>query len=244
MNRLRFQAFTLIEVLVVIGVIAVLAALLFPVFAAAREAGRKATCLSNLRQMSTAWLMYAHDYDEVTPGGAYARFADKKTGNSIDGKRYTPLWTMIPYTKSEAIYVCPTRLGWDFSTTNPAFDTHRPRLGSYASNYELVEISLIQIAEPAREIAFCDSYNPWQNCIHDCPNVTGGGSSFIWDRIGRGCYQGDCAKPTDWHSGGICTAFADGHVKWKPMGGIYYKNWSLDLDPTDPHFDKPITRDW
>ena len=238
------QAFTLIELLAAIAVIALLTALVFPVFTRIREGARKAPCFSNLRQISSAWQMYSQDYDEMTPGGAYARFATAGSGTSVDGKRYTPLWPLLSYTKSEAIFVCPTQLGWDFSTTNAALDTHRPRQGSYASNYELVGISLAKIDDSTRMIAFCDSYNPWQDCIHDCSNVTGSGSSFVWDRIGRGCYQGDCTKPTDWHNGGICSAFSDGHVKWKPLSRIFYKNWALDLSETDLHYDRPITHDW
>jgi len=188
--------------------------------------------------------MYLQDYDDVTPGGAYARFADRLTGQATDGKRYTPLWVMIPYIKTEALFVCPTQVGWNFSTKVPELDTHRPRLGSYATNYELVEISDAQITEPTTYTLFCDSYNPWQNCSHDCPNVAGGGSSFIWDRIGRGCYRGDCKKITGWHNGGISLAFADGHTKWKTLGNIYYKNWVRDLPEDDPHYNRPITLDW
>jgi prepilin-type N-terminal cleavage/methylation domain-containing protein len=237
--------FTLIELLVVIAIIAVLAAVLFPVFAIAREAARRTTCISNMRQMGAAWAMYTQDYDATTPGGAYARFADRVTGHTIDGKRYTPLWVLSAYIKNEAIFVCPTQTGWNFSTTHPALDTHRPRVGSYTSNYELVEIADAQITEPAQLILFCDSYNPWQNCSFGCGSgCTGGCSSFIWDRIGRGCYLGDCSKPTNWHSSGIALAYADGHTKWKPLAGITYRNWVRDLPPDDPHYDRPITRDW
>src|SRR5262245_57150515 len=63
----RKRGFTLIELLVVIAIIAILAAILFPVFARAREQARKATCLSNLRQMGTAVTMYVQDYDETYP---------------------------------------------------------------------------------------------------------------------------------------------------------------------------------
>ena len=61
------QAFTLIELLVVIAIIAILAAILFPVFARAREAARKISCVSNVKQLATATLMYVQDYDETFP---------------------------------------------------------------------------------------------------------------------------------------------------------------------------------
>src|SRR6186997_1268291 len=71
----RRRAFTLIELLVVIAIIAILASVLFPVFARARENGRRASCQSNLKQLGIGWMMYAQDYDETTspfytaPGG-------------------------------------------------------------------------------------------------------------------------------------------------------------------------------
>ncbi|HJN16812.1 MAG TPA: DUF1559 domain-containing protein [Armatimonadota bacterium] len=66
-RSMKISGFTLIEVLVVIAIIAVLAAILFPVFSRARESGRKATCISNIRQIGMAFLMYADDYDEGFP---------------------------------------------------------------------------------------------------------------------------------------------------------------------------------
>jgi prepilin-type N-terminal cleavage/methylation domain-containing protein len=62
--RSRRPGFTLIELLVVIAIIAILAAILFPVFATARENARKITCVSNLKQLGTSVLMYAQDYDD------------------------------------------------------------------------------------------------------------------------------------------------------------------------------------
>src|SRR5437588_7543059 len=62
------SAFTLIELLVVIAIIAILAAILFPVFAQAREQARKASCLSNCKQLGLAMQMYAQDYDDNMPG--------------------------------------------------------------------------------------------------------------------------------------------------------------------------------
>src|SRR5437879_6040384 len=68
----RRAGFTLIELLVVIAIIAILAAILFPVFAMAREKARQTSCLSNARQMGTALMAYAQDYDENIPGTGYA----------------------------------------------------------------------------------------------------------------------------------------------------------------------------
>jgi len=94
----RYAGFTLIELLVVIAIIAILAAILFPVFARAREKARQTSCLNNLRQMSTATLMYAQDYDETFPMSFY--HASRLV--------YTFYHVMAPYMKNDQILVCPS----------------------------------------------------------------------------------------------------------------------------------------
>jgi prepilin-type N-terminal cleavage/methylation domain-containing protein/prepilin-type processing-associated H-X9-DG protein len=97
----RKSGFTLIELLVVIAIIAILAAILFPVFAQARESARMTSCLSNMRQLGTALRMYAQDYDETYP---YARL------HWDDGARIQIMWknNVMPYIKNKQIFACPS----------------------------------------------------------------------------------------------------------------------------------------
>jgi prepilin-type N-terminal cleavage/methylation domain-containing protein/prepilin-type processing-associated H-X9-DG protein len=111
-TRRNAAAFTLIELLVVIAIIATLAAILFPVFATAREAARKTSCLSNLKQMGSAMTMYAQDFDENLPTfTSYceaARVTNPLDPTGADHPR--PMWQfkIYPYHKSWAIYTCPS----------------------------------------------------------------------------------------------------------------------------------------
>jgi prepilin-type N-terminal cleavage/methylation domain-containing protein len=95
------RGFTLIELLVVIAIIAILAAILFPVFARAREAARKATCISNLKQIALAAIMYAQDYDEVLPIAA-------PSGESATAHPIVPVTPQRTVAESEALNMGPT----------------------------------------------------------------------------------------------------------------------------------------
>src|SRR5437870_12943837 len=105
MARLRRgRGFTLIELLVVIAIIAILAAILFPVFAQARDKARSAACLSNLKQIGQALMMYAQDWDEKSTWFWNSGAADAAK-DQLAGYWYQLL---LPYTKSVQVFICPS----------------------------------------------------------------------------------------------------------------------------------------
>ena len=100
MSRRMPRGFTLIELLVVIAIIAILAAILFPVFAQAREKARSATCQSNLKQIMTGVKMYCQDYDEQSPNYVW---------NPVGGGNWVTWMEMVhPYVKNTGVFLCPS----------------------------------------------------------------------------------------------------------------------------------------
>src|SRR5437660_10137204 len=104
----RKSGFTLIELLVVIAIIAILAAILFPVFAQARESARRTACLSNVKQIGLAFQMYSQDYDETTPAVIH---------NTNLGPNDPDFWYIVqPYVKNVQMFYCPDRTEWAMPT--------------------------------------------------------------------------------------------------------------------------------
>jgi len=123
----RQSGFTLIELLVVIAIIAILAAILFPVFAQARESARKASCLSNTRQLGLGAMMYTQDYDEMYPCNSwdtpFIGTRDNDLGQDIRSYTHWP-WRIMPYLKNKGVFVCPSdpsrgKSGWSGYSTDP-----------------------------------------------------------------------------------------------------------------------------
>ncbi len=211
------SGFTLIELLVVIAIIAILAAILFPVFSRAREKARQASCQSNLKQIGLAWLMYIQDYDERCP-------YNSDPTNSSPGLEFS--WNgwisngLIPYTKNQQIFQCPSRNNGGF--LDPHNNNERV---SYCYNYlamgnrKLATISDCH-AGVSGLLVMWDSDNSWNDCglPSSCSIET---RDLAWYKAGR-------RDNTCWHNGMGNYLYADGHVKATNWGCI---TWDQIVGP-------------
>jgi prepilin-type N-terminal cleavage/methylation domain-containing protein/prepilin-type processing-associated H-X9-DG protein len=161
MNKNKHGGFTLIELLVVIAIIAILAAILFPVFAAAREKARAISCLSNEKQLGLSELMYVQDYDERAVDGADAY-----------GEACGWAAQLMPYVKSSQVYRCP-----DDATHLPGVTTSygmNRNMGIYNSGGTGPEgVILAQFTAPASTILFFEIRNSGYYDITDTSTMNG-----------------------------------------------------------------------
>lgn len=208
MRRLR-RGFTLIELLVVIAIIAILAAILFPVFAKAREKARQTACLAHLKQIGTAVLMYAQDYDELYP----INYQDAASGPGTAAQ--IPLtWPnrLMPYIKNSQVYRCPS----DGRTPHVDFPGCRPILQSYCWNRRLGMdlpawgywdvVSMAQVAAPAQCAMLWDDSADWLSA------GWGGAFNTLDSPDWAGSFDPEVLKGR--HNDGDNFMFADGHAKW------------------------------
>jgi prepilin-type N-terminal cleavage/methylation domain-containing protein len=237
----RKSAFTLIELLVVIAIIAILAAILFPVFAKAREKARQTSCLSNLKQTALGVLMYVEDYDELMPQGEvntgtwptgtfYA--TPSAAGSTVSGTTWSN--AIQPYIKNYAIYKCPDSSLWNaFGVTG----VQLTQLNTYTFNGDLQSYNQSGIIEPsavpviwpglmgnmvagyAYAVPQLACGTPTAACIYAPQNPTTGACA--------GGNGGTDSLPlwngmnfNEWvHGIGDNYVMCDGHAKWRTMTG-------------------------
>jgi prepilin-type N-terminal cleavage/methylation domain-containing protein/prepilin-type processing-associated H-X9-DG protein len=209
----RHRAFTLIELLVVIAIIAILAAILFPVFAQAREKARSISCLSNLRQLGTATQMYVQDHDETLFFRASGTVPSvSRTGAVVPSALQPPViwWNGIqPYAKNTQILRCPS----DASPAPSKDASGNPTiLRSYIAVRAAEGLSLSQVEFPAETIVFVDKWDktagPTPKAITDTWIEPFNGDFDYYPTFRRMKIAGDR------HMEGFNTSFFDGHAKW------------------------------
>ncbi|MBI3922819.1 MAG: DUF1559 domain-containing protein [Armatimonadetes bacterium] len=201
------KGFTLIELLVVIAIIAILAAILFPVFARAREKARQASCQSNLKQISLAFMMYSQDYDEMMPMAYYYQNSwNDEYGWDFYvnwGSGATGLGLMGPYCKNAQINACPSFKGqtWGRPQTGYAYNT--TYVGGPPDEL-LAPAALAAIQSPSETVLLCDS-----------GLYTGGavaGNNYL-RAPGDGYYSYIGPNVHYRHNSVANVAYCDGHVK-------------------------------
>jgi len=221
------RGFTLIELLVVIAIIAILAAILFPVFAKAREKARQTSCMSNLKQIVTGQMMYIQDYDEM--------FQSWSEGHA-DGIIYSS-WLLQPYVKNVQLFDCPsTRRTIMPDNPSPSDNSHRGR-AEYGFCYAyLYHQALAAVQKPAETVCWSEGNATYLFAPSSCVGTNPGRRREYDPR----------------HNEGLNVGWCDGHVKWMryeslglPMpfdgtGGEDYNDYYFYRQKTGAsHYDHP-----
>jgi len=232
MFRMR-AGFTLIELLVVIAIIAILAAILFPVFARAREKARQTACLSNVKQIMLGVLMYAQDNDEHFPPYRWVQEPPSSVwvdrDNSAATNRHFWVQAIEPYLRNDQILFCPS------SPYGPGTVYNGKRYLTYAYNGKMNYTRMASFSNPASKIALGDL-----PVRHDDRNPPGyvenwfisTSNDTLWYQYGWW---------SDIHNGGGNYAFMDGHAKWLSdsdamLGPVVPTGSSLTGDQTGAWF--------
>ncbi len=238
------QGFTLIELLVVIAIIALLAAILFPVFAKAREKARQTSCLSNEKQIGLAFMSYVQDYDETFPiAPNLTSIANAGGLNDLNWQETGWAGRVYSYVKSTAIFRCPDDPTTATLPAVPISYGYNSAIPASGSNNWGVSGKLVKFNAPAMTVLLfevtnvtADPTNPNEGqsngsaldgCHLDYWLGPSKGSAEVGDNIGYNTLS-NCGTP--YHSSGSNYLLADGHAKWLPSTRV--SNGNSNVNPT------------
>ncbi len=219
MKNIQKKAFTLIELLVVIAIIAILAAILFPVFGRARENARRTSCLSNMKQLGLGLMQYTQDYDESFPLSSVTNSAGVVSNFGLRGYA----GRIYPYVKSTQIFLCPSQ---DYVRSDGVKSTI-----SYgaSSNPSTNDRFLASFVAPAKTIVLMEIHgNAATNVTNpaELESPRFGGNGTIVDpssssQLATGVLNASwpdvtpfATVPNGRHLNGANWVFFDGHAKW------------------------------
>ena len=210
-NTKQKRAFTLIELLVVIAIISILAAILFPVFARARENARRSSCMSNLKQIGLGIMMYTQDYDERLPSSKANNGGDTRAGVRQGFYNY-----IEPYVKNVQVFKCPS----DPSANPDNISSYGYNFTYFAPGGLTTAISLTAIQKPSETYELMDAYiTSGADYVYAPTNwrsnggIYGAGSSTTSGSYLHGSVD-------DRHLETVSTLFADGHVKSQRISAL------------------------
>lgn len=211
------HGFTLIELLVVIAIIAILAAILFPVFAKARENARKSSCASNMKQLGLAGMQYLQDYDE-----RYFAVYD-------DGSGTRRIWAdkIEPYVKNREVFLCPSlpnpgNINTSLQQTRYQMNMHPGVAGCpglFNEGWNNCP-KMAAFAAPSETVLFVEGWSTWYQ--HYCNRHVGGNTGVRTDTTNGTVYINGQLNERTWpyHSEGLNVVFCDGHVKWEKITNL------------------------
>jgi len=260
------RGFTLIELLVVIAIIAILAAILFPVFAQARAAARKASCISNLKQLALAQLMYVQDYDEQFTVWDWGKGVGQDSWARADGSGWWMVQTQ-PYIKNFGLYSCPSdtrnfsadgnncpKCAWGYSVipgtglngTARKFFPVSYGISEWLVSIDNAERRQAAIPMPSSTAMYADSvgplFNDWDSCGGNWPF----GFTRVW--YANNGDWGSWGNEQDYeankryarHGDGNVIAYVDGHAGYLPNRAWYMEKKNGSVCPETGKKEKPV----